>query len=167
MWESSNIFIQFQIFFLQMDGMFFSYSNFSSGFIDRIIRIYISRNPDDDKWIWQPKPLGSLTTSGAYQYIKTETKDENWKGWKVLWQLSIAPKVKLFLHKFSWNFLPTSDLFAHILHHHPDPCYVCNVHTDSASHILLECPVAISFWNLAQSKTGICFKFFNSSSSRT
>ncbi|KAL5834933.1 hypothetical protein ACOSQ3_014524 [Xanthoceras sorbifolium] len=88
---------------------------------DAILSIHLASSRQDDTLIWYYESSGSFSVMSSY-FLGMSTMaspscsglsgDESW--WKVLWRMSLPPRVKIFLWKASRNWLPTrGNLFAH------------------------------------------------------
>ncbi|XP_072959281.1 uncharacterized protein [Typha angustifolia] len=60
-----------------------------------------------DQWIWWPHPQGTPTVKSIYSFLNPAVED-NWPGWKILWKIQVAPRVRTFVWKLSWRRLPTN-----------------------------------------------------------
>uniref|UniRef100_A0A803NIV3 RNase H type-1 domain-containing protein n=1 Tax=Cannabis sativa TaxID=3483 RepID=A0A803NIV3_CANSA len=106
-----------------------------------------------DNYYWKHENSGVYTVKSAYKHI--QLSKGNWSAdmeeevWKKLWKIKVPAKVLHFMWKALTGCLPTR---VQLLTKHVDVpclCVFCNVHDESISHVLLECPYAQSCWNRA------------------
>lgn len=66
--------------------------------------------------------------------------------WKSLWKLKIPPKVRIFLWRASWNFIPS--LMNLLIYHVPvnGICALCKIYHATTNHVLLFCPGLRNVW---------------------
>ncbi|WOL07048.1 hypothetical protein Cni_G15784 [Canna indica] len=66
-----------------------------------------------DRWIWADNWRGTLIVKDAYCYLKNdeEIMYDNQINWREVWRINASQRVKIFIWKFMWGRLPTSDWF--------------------------------------------------------
>ncbi|XP_060960728.1 uncharacterized protein LOC133031275 [Cannabis sativa] len=116
-----------------------------------ILGIPLSSTATEDCWSWTGDRTGSYTVKSAYamlQLQKTSRSGENNSGfWHKLWHLKIPPKVTNFMWRVVSDALPTClQLVTKCVSISPT-CPVCQLHAETPSHVLLNCPLALSCWH--------------------
>ncbi|RLN03307.1 hypothetical protein C2845_PM13G12070 [Panicum miliaceum] len=109
---------------------------------------------------------GMYSTRSAYRLLKTEQiQEETSKGnetsasdgtwvWRKLWKLKIPPKIRIFWWRAVQNFLPTK---MELCRRHVDrdaTCSTCGAQEESLFYVVLECPLARSFWDEVHKLSG-------------
>ena len=76
--------------------------------------------------------------------------------WKKIWALNVPPKVRTFVWRVCFDILPTRDNL-HRRRVRVDPrCELCCQQTESAGHLLWECPLARNVWALCRGRIQKC-----------
>lgn len=135
--------------------------------IARVRSIHILLNSNEDTWIWLLTPSGKTMVSSSYRHLtRSHHSNTPWAGWKTIWHMNVAPKIKIFIWKLCWNRLPTSNYISNIIHCQQTPYHICHFHLDFAKHILFDFSFAWFFWNFLQSKIDFSVHFLPSWFSR-
>jgi ribonuclease HI len=122
---------------------------------DLICNIPLSKLGPPDRLIWRPTTTGCFTVCSAY-FMEKE-RQEKLKGegssktdtqllWKYLWRLEIPNAAKVFCWRACNNILPTKDNLRRRGIINEDKCIFCARETETASHVLWECPSARDVW---------------------
>ncbi|XP_073003512.1 uncharacterized protein [Typha latifolia] len=99
----------------------------------------------EDRWIWWPHPRGTPSVKAIYQSLLPQS-DQLWAGWSNLWQLQVAPRIRVFCWKLLWGRLPTR-AYLHYLHVGPeDPCAMCGLFSETSEHLLFSCRYSKEVW---------------------
>ena len=117
-----------------------------------------------DRWAWEPEKSGIYSVRSPYKLLFKKQEEENQNHepgastdglWKIIWNLEIPPKVKVFWWRVVHEFL----LARHILwKRHIEPIAfreVCGAPEKSIAHVLLYCSVAREFWHQVRVGIGV------------
>jgi len=125
--------------------------------VDIILGIPLSFRRPPDRIAWAHTPSGMFSTSSAYKLIvsgaSTSTStasssnlDNQRKFWKVLWQLRVPNKIKLFVWRACNDALPTVENL-HQKHIAPsDRCNLCQEQFEEVVHALWLCKDISRVW---------------------
>ena len=72
--------------------------------------------------------------------------------WQKLWALNVSPKDRTFAWRACSNILPTRDNLQRKKVRIEERCELCDHSSETASHILWECPLAKKVWTLVRGK---------------
>uniref|UniRef100_A0A803QR46 Uncharacterized protein n=1 Tax=Cannabis sativa TaxID=3483 RepID=A0A803QR46_CANSA len=118
-----------------------------------ILSIPLSFSAIDDHWAWIGEKTGYFSVKSAYKLLQTQKSnrpgDNNSSFWRKLWHLKIPPKVKNFMWRAVSDVLPTCLQLSSKGVSVSPMCPVCHHTAESATHILLSCPFALSCWQKA------------------
>lgn len=126
---------------------------------------------EEDIWAWEPEKHGTYTVKSAYKlldsrhYHQEVMHDSGPSGdttWKLIWKLDVPPKVKsVLVESPTYEFLPARQIL-HRRHIKENAhCEVCGVPAESIGHVLMECTVAMIFWEQAKKITGVKLSRFH------
>ncbi|XP_059460221.1 uncharacterized protein LOC132189495 [Corylus avellana] len=105
-----------------------------------------------EKFIWTPSSNGLFSTKSAYKLISSSRSLPNSplapKQWKLLWNLKLNDRLKLFLWKIAWDIIPSKTRLNAVFPIPPADlfCPLCNVEEDSLSHLFFRCFFARVSW---------------------
>lgn len=108
----------------------------------------------EDKLIWPYSKNGQFSVKTAYKVISGEINHMNTNQgsnpvYKAIWNLSILPKVQLFIWKCYEKILPAKSVLARYNNAHDSYCTMCNVEQiETLEHIILQCLFAKYVWSL-------------------
>lgn len=88
----------------------------------------------------------SFTTSAAYNLLDYSNTIQG--PWKLLWQQKCPPKVKLFIWNAMHDTLPTLDMLKSRGLEINNICKWCTMEIEDINHLLWECSLAKTGWNL-------------------
>ncbi|XP_039118512.1 uncharacterized protein LOC120254484 [Dioscorea cayenensis subsp. rotundata] len=123
---------------------------------------FVSVVPDlDNHWIWLPKPSSCKISSAVYHHLNNQSSfSDPWVGWKHLWKIPVAPRIKHFIWLCIKGRLSTF-AFLNQLNIGPDrPCIFCGLHRETINHLFNDCSSAQFVWNQIMIKTNCTFKLF-------
>ncbi|WOL08422.1 hypothetical protein Cni_G17175 [Canna indica] len=131
---------------------------FGSLLIQRIVAILIDENEGVDRWIWEENWKGCLTVKNAYCHLRSidNITVDTQINWRDIWRLNVSQRVKMFIWKFLWGRLPTSDWFGKFSGCEADKCYLCKEETD---HLFFNCKVTKDYWELVERMFNINFRY--------
>ncbi|KAH9704682.1 reverse transcriptase domain-containing protein [Citrus sinensis] len=113
---------------------------------DLILQIPLGSRIVEDGWYWLPDSKGQYTVRSCYKMLENLPSPPNSSVWRKLWQLPVLAKGKNFLWCAMVNVIPTADnLVQRRVEVHP-LCPICNVATETISHVLLEHSFAKTCW---------------------
>uniref|UniRef100_M4DYN7 RNase H type-1 domain-containing protein n=1 Tax=Brassica campestris TaxID=3711 RepID=M4DYN7_BRACM len=118
-----------------------------------ILSIKASRSGTPDKLIWLGTTSGEYTTKSGYlkamESSPTSPPPNRAIDWnKGVWQLEVAPKIKLFLWKIFQGALAIGDRLVTRNISTGTSCKTCN-NVESINHLFLHCDIAYKVWKLA------------------
>lgn len=105
----------------------------------------------EDKLIWALTEGDKFMVKSAYYLAlnrKLELKGNGSNSeqvnskWKILWQLTVPPKVKIFLWRLIHNSLPTKENLFHRRVVDNPLCLLCNQEPESMVHTVWNCSTA-------------------------
>lgn len=114
-------------------------------------------------WVWVPKSQSNSISTTTYHFFNKcfNCNNDDWSGWKEIWRLGVAPRVKHFLQLMLQGRIATYD-YLHAIKLGPrNLCILCGLTFESAKHLLAECPNAQLVYNLLGKKASNCFIFCN------
>ncbi|XP_072974339.1 uncharacterized protein [Typha angustifolia] len=106
-----------------------------------------------DRWIWWPHPQGKPIVKSIYSFL-SPTAEDIWSGWKVLWNLQVAPRVRTFVWKLSWRRPPTNVLMEMVGLRYGALCALCELHDETITHLFFTCRYCRECWAEHQKSTG-------------
>ena len=128
---------------------------------------------NEDKLIWRATSSGIFSVRSAY-YLDMERKERkkgegsssslNGNFWKEIWSLNVPNSAKVFLWKACKNILPTKDNLLRRGVVKEDVCFVCQRETETAGHVLWDCPSSKDVWSVCKrriqnsSSAGVSFR---------
>ena len=128
--------------------------NFLSGDADTILSIPLCSSWPDDKLIWHYTNHGRFTVKSAYQLQLSQrsagggsTSNPQTEIWKLIWQLNIPPRIRVFAWRMCQGALPTKENLAKRIPSQLMNCAICGDLCESEPHILLYCPLAQAVWS--------------------
>ncbi|CAN0915030.1 Putative ribonuclease H protein At1g65750 [Linum grandiflorum] len=115
-----------------------------------ILSIPLPVSSVSDRLIWPYANSGAYTVHSGYQLVVPfflpkpvfrPVSPIDAQCWAHIWDLSITPKLKLFLWKIFRNVLPTRDFMRYKKMNVSEECPVCDQAPESVEHIFLQCPL--------------------------
>ena len=123
-----------------------------------IMRIPLSFRLPPDFCFWKLEKNGLFSVRSGYHLARSLFGDSTGNpststgphvGWKVLWKVDAAPKIKHFLWKFLSGTLPTLDAVSKRGVQCNPHCPRCKMGIESCSHVFKECPWVKGIWLLS------------------
>ncbi|KAH7664993.1 Non-specific serine/threonine protein kinase protein [Dioscorea alata] len=95
----------------------------------------------------KPGGSGRSISSTVYHHLNQKSPvSDNWIGWKLLWSISVAPRLKHFIWLCLKGRLSTTN-FIYSLHLGPDsPCSLCGLARETIDHLFGQCPKSLLVW---------------------
>ena len=122
------------------------------------------RGLGDDLWAWEPEKHGVYSVGLAYKLLDTRRQQDDTdetagtsgdQSWQRIWKLDVPPKVRAFWWRVIYEFLATKQ----VLHRrHIEPmafCDTCGCQEESIGHVLMDCTITKTFWEMAKQLTGV------------
>lgn len=113
---------------------------FGPELVASIFDIHIPLLPGDDQRVWIGDPKGIPSAKSVYRmlnmpaYLNNHANRPEWRGWKIIWDIPVVPKVHNFLWKLLHGRLPTKSFISHF-----DPsysnCSFCGMHAENIAHL--------------------------------
>ncbi|CAL1352559.1 unnamed protein product [Linum trigynum] len=132
-------------------------ASFTAESVQWILSIPLPSSPRPDKLIWHYSATGQYTVKTGYQLLSSARHLEfdplppflTSQFWKVLWNLPIPPKLKVFLWRVVRGFLPMRQILQGKSLSDTSTCPVCSAAVETISHCFFDCRVARGIWTLA------------------
>ncbi|KAA3465354.1 reverse transcriptase [Gossypium australe] len=129
-------------------------STFSDYIAEKILRILLAKEPDEDVMAWSGEPSGEFTVQSAYKLLQhNEINPKAYplqtvykKFYKKLWTLNLPSKIKITAWRISWNYLSTRVNMHHRRMSNIQVCPRCRTGAEDTSHLFRECPVSLAVW---------------------
>lgn len=106
--------------------------------------------------IWPHTKTGEYTVKSGYRIIRKMDQSStipvstatgiDRRIWRIIWQLSIPKKIKIFLWKAIHNILPVRDNLARRKIINSGRCILCDQGNETVEHALLFCPWTRPVW---------------------
>ncbi|XP_039138822.1 uncharacterized protein LOC120276159 [Dioscorea cayenensis subsp. rotundata] len=109
-------------------------------------------------WVWSPKSGSSKLASSVYHFLN---HNHNWVGWKKLWELNVAPRVKHFIWLVFRGRISTSEYLYSIGLGPRNACALCGLKLETIDHLFVQCPRAIDVWTSVCQKLNISISFLD------
>ncbi|CAN1817498.1 Putative ribonuclease H protein At1g65750 [Linum perenne] len=130
---------------------------------EAIRKIPIGPQDLQDEWCWKFTNNGGFTVKSAYRATYNDNDNRrllnrtlrrfNEEDWKWLWNLSLPPKIRMFLWRCIHNCLATNKNL-HKRGCAPTPlCSICSTHDETTLHCLFNCPHASRTWTASLGAT--------------
>lgn len=122
-------------------------SLFGSRYSDIIDRLGTIDPVGPNHWVWLPKSHTLNIASNVYHFLNSyKSSSSSWPGWRKLWHIKTALRVKYFLWLVFRGRLLTGDLL-HAFNLGPRSlCALCGLVLEIAEHLLLLCSKAQLIW---------------------
>ena len=114
---------------------------------ESILRLSLSSRNVQDNWYWFPSHNGAFSVRSCYRLISGDCKSEAHPVWHKIWKLKILEKMRNFLWRCARECIPTRYALSSKRVFVADSCPLCHSYSESISHILFECPVAVDCWS--------------------
>ncbi|KAA3466682.1 reverse transcriptase [Gossypium australe] len=124
---------------------------FAADEADRILRIPLAKVPHEDFRAWSGEQSGEFLVKSAYKLLQSfdprayAVQNVYKEFYRKLWKL--PTKVKIFVWKVSWNYLPTRVNLFHKKLLADASCPRCGLATETVDHLLRECPLSVAVWS--------------------
>uniref|UniRef100_A0A803P4T9 Uncharacterized protein n=1 Tax=Cannabis sativa TaxID=3483 RepID=A0A803P4T9_CANSA len=120
---------------------------------DRILSIPLSFFADRDRLIWHYTSNGSYTVQSGFhlansleEQLNSSTSDNQSIWWKFFWNLTLPPKIRIFVWKVLHNILPTAAALFKKKVLTSAECSLCASSWESIGHALFGCKHAKAIW---------------------
>lgn len=137
-----------------IEGQTWQITNMSSwcnnDIIEEITKSKLDINQKHDKWIWKDGSNGIHITKSVYRSLfqyGQQPKTNTWKGWKLLWNLKVTPKNKIFRSKLLHNKLPTRSRLSKLGITDTAPCVLCSKE-ETSQNLFFNCDYIQQIWNI-------------------
>ncbi|XP_026384551.1 uncharacterized protein LOC113280112 [Papaver somniferum] len=120
---------------------------FSPGTAQVISDLFI-HSKEEDSMHWKLNSTGKFSVKALYK-DKIENlyrNDHTTRNWGAIWNLEVAPTIKIFLWKCSHEILPSNAKTTSILHYIDPICKICNSGEETMTHVFLNYPAATDVW---------------------
>ncbi|KAK2652351.1 hypothetical protein Ddye_012207 [Dipteronia dyeriana] len=121
--------------------------NFSQYDVDGILKILVGLEGSEDRRVWHFEKNGVYSVRSGYwlgcrlmtnQHQSNSYVVREW--WRKLWKLEIPSKIKVFIWKTCYDWVPTKLNLRSRGINCDDKCPVCYKHKESTLHAFWECP---------------------------
>ncbi|KAL4309243.1 hypothetical protein GQ457_01G013830 [Hibiscus cannabinus] len=124
---------------------------FDSNMVDRIGCIPLAQSKPIDELVWRIESIGIYTPRSGYKLLletmsisRTMNNEPRFSAfYRLLWELNMPAKCKIFMWRLSKNFMPT---FANLQHRHlqvRNTCPLCESAADTVAHMVFSCPIVL------------------------
>ncbi|XP_039115766.1 uncharacterized protein LOC120251270 [Dioscorea cayenensis subsp. rotundata] len=129
------------------------------------MQVLLSNSIDYDsgnQWIWSPSSKQTTISSSVYHHLNHNfSLTDVWMGWRLLWNLSIAPRVKHFLWTLFHGRLSTYN-FLYLRKLRPNSsCPLCTLFPETIDHLFSSCSKAQLIWSYLSLRLGMSIHFPN------
>lgn len=118
-----------------------------------ICKIPLHSRVDHDAVIWKASPNGAYTVKSAYKMcLSLSEQGMHYQAsgdWKLIWNMSLPPKIKHFCWRLLRCCLPTRFNLQGRGVNCQSTCVVCNNDIEDEMHMFLHCTFAINCWKEA------------------
>ncbi|XP_072950388.1 uncharacterized protein [Typha angustifolia] len=108
----------------------------------------------EDRWIWWPHPRGTPSVKAIYHSLQPQSEHQ-WEGWRILWRLSVAPRIRTFCWKLLWGRLPTRAYLQYIHIGSEEGCVMCGQFRETVDHLMFTCRYSREVWELLRTREGV------------
>ncbi|XP_026399311.1 uncharacterized protein LOC113295170 [Papaver somniferum] len=104
---------------------------------------------EEDNIHWNLNSTGKFSVKALYKsrIENLYRNDLNTRNWSSIWNMEVAPAIKIFLWKCAHEILPTNAKTASILHYIDLICKIYNSGEETMTHLFLNCPAAVEVWH--------------------
>ncbi|CAL8167914.1 unnamed protein product [Prunus armeniaca] len=134
-------------------------ANFWEQEVKAILQIPLASNHREDKLIWHYDQSGKYSVMSGYMVACMKKQRENgMEGsstqdgtflWKKLWSLQVPNKIKFFLWRCIWGFLPSRKNLYHKKILNSPICPRCGKKVESVIHAIWACSEVKAIWSLS------------------
>jgi hypothetical protein len=117
--------------------------------VSHVNKIAIPLVPQLDKLLWKHIINGDLTLKDAYLLVSPSNQKLRWA--KSIWNNAIPPPKSFMMWRLLHNGMPTDENLVIRGFLFPSMCNLCCKHSESTTHLFLQCPFALSLWNWSSS----------------
>ncbi|GLT77990.1 hypothetical protein SLA2020_495420, partial [Shorea laevis] len=100
----------------------------------------------NDSMMWKPSPNGTFTLSSAYSLLCSVDPHNN-NDWHWIWKCPTLPKIRFFFWLLAHNRIPSRSLLSSRGITIPTTCPRCNSSTETALHLIRDCPDVLTLWH--------------------
>ncbi|GMI66655.1 hypothetical protein like AT4G29090 [Hibiscus trionum] len=113
-----------------------------------ILSIVLPESQLHDKRVWRGEKTGLYTVRSGYRMLLNEShlSQAEKEAFRSVWNVQCPPKIRIFLWKSLWNYLPTLQNLHHKRIAINTNCLRCNGNTESIEHVLRDCPFTHHVW---------------------
>lgn len=125
-------------------------------FVLRVLQTSLRWTDGEDVLIWLHSKSGEYTVKSGYDIIRGMEKPStdmlstssgiDKRTWKIIWQLNVSQKIKVFLWKAMHNILPVRDNLVRRRVVNSGRCPLCEQENETVEHALLFCPWTRPVW---------------------
>lgn len=119
-----------------------------------------------NNWVWFPNTKGNHLSHKIYSYFNC-TLDPTlvWKGWKILWRLKVAPRVKNFIWLIFHDKVKTKEYLYHLTMGSNRLCILCDLENETSDHLFQHCIKVQSLWGIISNYYNMHITFYEGFSS--
>ncbi|XP_072977002.1 uncharacterized protein [Typha angustifolia] len=108
----------------------------------------------EDRWIWWPHPRGTPSVKAIYHSLLPQS-DHLWEGWRNLWRLPVAPRIRVFCWKLLWGRLPMRAYLQYIHVGSEELCAMCGLFRETIEHLMFTCRYSRGVWEILRTREGV------------
>ncbi|XP_039118393.1 uncharacterized protein LOC120254337 [Dioscorea cayenensis subsp. rotundata] len=115
----------------------------------------------ENSWILWPKTPHTSVVSAVYSTLNDDSTVAHWHGWRQIWQLVVAPRVRTFVWRLAHSRLPTCDIFYNLNFGPQTHCVLCNLVPETTHHIFWDSCKTLSCWSNILNSLGLSLSSMN------
>jgi hypothetical protein len=113
--------------------------------MSHINKVTIPLEQSHDQILWKHSTCGELSLKDVYQFISPSSQKLDWA--KLIWNIAIPPSKSFMMWRLIHNRISTCENLSIRGFLLPSMCSLCCKHSETSSHLFMQCPFVVSVWN--------------------